>query len=129
RRLDVAVAVLRLPGEAFAQRVPFDFGAQPLDRGALAGLPGALAELHYATAKAAAQRAQQQAPGRCRLALALAGMDDQEALLDRLAGDLGILDRLATGHFGFVACLFVGFGRHAGLLSGWAVQNGRAGAR
>jgi len=75
--------------------------------GALAALPGALAELHDAAAKAAADGAQQQAPGRRRLALALAGMDDQQALLDGLFGDLGVLDGLAIGHFGLVACVFV----------------------
>ena len=60
---------------------------------ALAGLPGALAELHDAAAKAAAERAQQQAQGRRRFALALAGMDDQQALPDGLRGDLGVLRR------------------------------------
>ena len=54
-RRDVARAVLRLPGEAFAQRVPFDLIAEALDGGALAGLPGALAELHDAAAEAAAR--------------------------------------------------------------------------
>ena len=111
-RGDVARAILRLPGEAFAQRVPFDLIAEALQRGALAGLPGALAELHDAAAQAAAQRAHQQAPGGRRLALALAGVDDQQAFLDGLGGDLGILRGLAVGHFRLVAGGFIGFCRH-----------------
>jgi hypothetical protein len=43
-------------------------------------------------------------------------MDDQQALLDGLAGDLGILCGLAVGHFGLVAGGFVDFCRHGGTL-------------
>src|SRR6202012_5459368 len=44
-----------------------------------------------------------------RLALAGAGIDDQQAFLgDRLRGDLGVLHRLALFHLRLVACRFVG---------------------
>ena len=55
---------------------------------------------------AAAERAQHQAPGCRRFALALAGVDDEQAFLDGLFGDLGILRRLAVFHLGFVPRIF-----------------------
>src|SRR5262249_37570738 len=104
------------PGEAFTQRVPFDLFAEALDRRALARLPGALAELHYAAAEAAAQRPQHQPERRRRFALALAGMDDQQALFDRLGRHLGILRGRAVGHLGPVTGLVDCLG-HAATLS------------
>ena len=81
-RRDVARAVLRLPGEAFAHRAPLDLGPEALDAHALAGRPGALDELHHADAKAPPERAQDEPEGRGRLALAGAGVDDEEPLLE-----------------------------------------------
>ena len=49
-----------------------------------------------------------EAEGGRRLALAGAGMDDQQALLDRLVRDLGVLHGLALRHLGAVA---LGLGR------------------
>ena len=45
-------------------------------------------------------------------------MDDQQALLDRLVGHLGVLCGLAVGHFGPVAGGFVGFRGHGGTMVG-----------
>src|SRR5207253_187280 len=96
----------------------------------LAGLPGALAELHHATAKTAPDGAQQKAERRRRFALALAGVDDEQPFLDRLAGDLGVLDCLAVGHLGLVArLLVVGFGYHGGILELGLFQNERQSRR
>ena len=50
-----------------------------------------------------AERPQDQPEGGRRLALAGPGVDDQEALLDRLGGDLGVLHRLALLHLRLVA--------------------------
>src|SRR5579883_514260 len=63
-------------------------------------MPGALDELHHADAMAASQHAQREPEGRRRFALARPGMDHQQALLDGLASDLGILDGLAFLHLG-----------------------------
>src|SRR3546814_4991108 len=52
----------------------------------LAGFPLALHELHDADLHAVAERAEHQAEGGRRLALALAGVDDEQALLLRLVG-------------------------------------------
>ncbi len=79
---DVARAVLRLPGEALAHRVPRHLIAELRQRVALADLPRALDELHDADALAAPEHAQREAEGGRRLALAGAGVDDQQALLD-----------------------------------------------
>ena len=106
-RRDVARAILRLPGEAFAHRVPDDLIAELRQRIALGGVPGALDELHHADPLAAPEHAQRQPESRGGFALAGAGMDDEQALLDGLAGDLGILHGLALGHLGAMA---LGFG-------------------
>ena len=57
RSRNIACAVLRLPGEAFAHRAPFDLGAEAFDGRALACRPCALDELHHANAMAASERA------------------------------------------------------------------------
>ena len=69
-----------------------------LEHVALAGIPGALDELHDADAHAMAQTAHHHAEGSGRFALAGAGMDDDEAALLGLGSeDLGAR-RLALGH-------------------------------
>jgi len=70
---------------------------------------------------AAAERAQHQPEGRRRLALALAGMDDQQAFFDCLAGDLLVLRSLAVGHFGLVPGFFVVCCCHVGTMLGKAL--------
>ena len=65
---------------------------------ALAGAPGALDELDDADAAAVAEHAEREAEGGGGLALAGAGVDDEEAFLGGLGGDLGVLDGLAVGH-------------------------------
>ena len=90
-----------------------------------AGMPGALDELHHADALAAAEHAQRQAEGRRRLALAGAGMDDQQALLDRLAGHLRVLHGLALRHLGAMA---LGLACRRSVWS-WAFHRASAGPR
>ena len=111
------VQILRLPGEALAHRVPGDLVAECGERVALGRVPGALDELHHADALAAAEHAQREPEGRGRFPLAGAGMDDEQALLDGLAGDLGVLHRLALRHLGAMA-LGLGFSS-IGLVMGF----------
>src|SRR5580700_10286065 len=104
---DIARAVLRVPGEALAHRVPGDLIAEADERVALGRMPRALDELHDADAVAASEHAQGKAEGRGRFSLAGAGVHDEETLLDRLSRHLGVLHRLAFRHLGAVA---LGFG-------------------
>src|SRR5580658_7591162 len=83
--------------------MPHYLSAELLQRGTFGGLPGTLAELHHADAMAAPEHAQCQAECRRRFALAGASVNDQQTLLGGLAGDLGILHRLALRHLGAVA--------------------------
>src|SRR4029078_7170126 len=62
----------------------------------------ALDELHDADALAAPKHSERKAERRRRFALAGAGVDDEQALLDLLVGDLGVLHRLALRHLGAV---------------------------
>src|SRR5438270_4798911 len=116
---DVAGAVLRLPGKAFAHGVELaEVTEMAGEHAALAGVPGALDELHDRAGEAMGDVADDHAEGRGRLALAGAGVDDDEALLgalgrhDLVAGDL--LLRLFRGVTGgsFVGRLGIRFGRH-----------------
>src|SRR3546814_17619057 len=76
-------------------RHPVGKGLQDL---ALAGLPPALYELHDADLEAVADRAEDHAEGGRRLALALAGVDDQQALLDRLGRHAPVAGGLLIRH-------------------------------
>src|SRR3546814_12503443 len=84
----------------------------------LAGFPLALHELHDADLHAVAERAEHQAEGGRRLALALAGVDDEQALLLRLVGQhlvargLALL-RLLVG--ARVDLVFAGFRHYAAI--------------
>ena len=96
--------ILRLPGEALAHRVPDDLRAEGGKSLLLAGVPRALDELHDADPAAVAEHTQRQAEGGRRLALPGPGVDDEQAFfIDRLAGNLGILNGLALRHLGAVA--------------------------
>ena len=103
-------AVLRLPGEALAHRVDGHQVAEFLQRDALAGLPLALDELHDRDLHAVAERAEDHAEGGGRLALALAGVDDQQALLDRLGRDDLVARLLLLAHLLGVVGVDLGFG-------------------
>ena len=81
RRRHVARFVLRLPGEAFAKRMPAHHVAEAFEHAPLAGVPRALDELHHGAFPAIADHAQHEAEGRGRFALAGAGMDDEQSLL------------------------------------------------
>ena len=61
-RGDVALPVLRLPGEALAHRVPLDLVGEALEGEPLAGLPGALDELDDADAMPAGPSARSISP-------------------------------------------------------------------
>ena len=76
---------------------------------------------------AAAEHAQRKPESRGRFALAGAGMDDEQALLDRLSGDFGVLHRLALRHLGAMP---FGFGvvdrlRHGVTLQRPFIASGR----
>ena len=102
---DVAGAVLRLPGEALAHRVPYRSGSPKRSTPSRSPVSQApLTNCTTPTRQPSPERAQNQAEGGGRLALARAGMDDQQPLLDdRLGGDLGVLRRLALRHLRLVA--------------------------
>src|SRR5690606_25684000 len=116
RSRHVAGEILRLPGEPLTHRVPRHAIAEDGEGVALAGLPAALDELHDADAASVAEHPERQAEGGRRLALARAGVDDQQALLDRLLRNLGILHLLALRHLGAVA-LGVAVGNRTHLIS------------
>src|SRR5205814_282978 len=106
-RRHVARAVLGLPGEALPHGVPRNAVAERRKRVALAGVPGALDELHHTDPMTASEHAQGEPECRRRFALTGPGMDDQQTFLDGFAGDLGVLHRLAFRHLGAMA--FGGF--------------------
>ena len=95
--------VLGLPGEALPEGVPHDPVAEGRHGVALAGIPAALDELNHADPPAAAERPQHQPQSRRALALAGAGMDHEQALLEGLARHLGVLNGLALLHLLAVA--------------------------
>ncbi len=108
---DVAGAVLGLPGEAHAHGVDGHQLGEALEQAALAGLPAALDELHDADPEAMAEAAHDHAEGGRRLALALAGVDDEQAFLDRLGRhDLGARGP-PLGRLLGVARIDLGFGQ------------------
>ena len=107
RRRDIARAILRFPGKAFAHRVPDKLIAEFRQCITLCGMPGALDELHHADALSPADHPQREPERSGRFTLAAAGVDDQQAFLDRLAGYLGVLHSLALRRLGAMA---LGFG-------------------
>ena len=106
-RRDVARAVLRLPGEAFAHGVPDDLVGEPRQRVALAGMPGALDELHHADAPAAPERAQRRPKAAVDLPLPVPVWTISRPFSIGLGGDLGVLHRLALRHLGAMAFGFL----------------------
>src|SRR5277367_3499658 len=82
RRRNIARAVLRLPGEAFAHRAPLGLGAEALDGYTLACRPGALDELHHTNAEATTKRPQRESERCCRLAFARTGVDDKQTFFE-----------------------------------------------
>src|SRR5262245_38692130 len=97
---DVALEILRLPGEALAHSMPGDLIGKHRERVALRRVPRSFDELNDADAVAAAEHAQRKTEGRGGLASAGAGMDDKQTLFNRLGGNLRILHRLALRHLG-----------------------------
>src|SRR5262249_38634870 len=114
--------ILRLPGEARTHRVPRHLIAEFLKRIALRAVPATFDELHDADALASSEHAEREAEGCRRFALAGAGVDDEQALLELLAGDFLVLHRLALRHLGAMALglLFVDTLRH-GLFTATAM--------
>src|SRR5262249_5098461 len=115
---DVALEILRFPGEAFAHGVPGDLISKAGEGVALCRAPSSFDELHHADAMTATEHAQCQAESGGRFALARTRVDDEEAFLDRFAGNLGILHRFALRHFVAMAfeLVFVDRPRHASPL-------------
>src|SRR6185312_8305805 len=86
------------PGEALAHRLDRYKLRKFQQNVAFAGRPGALHELHHADLEAMTDGAKDHAEGGRRLALALAGMDDQEAALLGLGGEDATARRLLLAH-------------------------------
>ena len=95
---DVAGAVLGVPGKALAHRPAGHEIAKAFERRPLAGAPRALDELDDADPHAVAEAAQHHAEGGGRLALAGAGMDDQQPALLGLGRQHAVARRLAPRH-------------------------------
>src|SRR5580704_10108652 len=96
-----------MSSRALAHRMPDELIAEFCQRIALRRMPGALDELHDANAMAAAEHSQRQPERGRRLALAGAGMNDEQTLLDRLFRDFGILHGFALRHLGAMPLGFV----------------------
>ena len=75
-------------------------------RVALGAMPRSLDELHHADALSAPEHTKRKTECSGRFPLARAGMHDEKTLLDLLVRHLGILDRLALGHFCAMALAF-----------------------
>src|SRR5215471_15939300 len=113
---DVALEVLRLPGETLAHGVPGHLVGERGKGVALRRMPCAFDELHDADPMAASEHAQREPEGGGGFPFAGAGMDDEETFLGGLAGDLGILHRFALRHLGAMALDLGPIGRfHHGL--------------
>ncbi len=110
RRSDVALAILGLPGETLAHHLDVHQLGKARQEKPLAGLAPAFHELHDAQPQAVAQAPHRQAPGGRALALAGAGVDDQQALLLGLRGVDPILDGLDPGHLLAVRLVDLGVG-------------------
>src|SRR5688572_26516287 len=95
---DIAGAILRFPRKTLAHRMKRDLPAEFFQRRTFAGLPFALYELHDADLHAIAKRTKDQPEGGGRLPLSLAGVDDEEALLDGLRRDDLVARRLLPPH-------------------------------
>src|SRR6185369_2888779 len=105
--------------ETFAHRVELaEIAEMTREQAALAGVPGALDELHHRAGEAVGDAAHDHAEGRGRLALAGAGMDDDEALFaalgrhDLVAGGLLLRHFRGVAGVGFLARLGIRFRRH-----------------
>ena len=84
-RRDVALAVLRLPGEPFAQGVNLDSLARFREERRLSRRDRSLDELDDTDLQSLPEGAERQPQGRCRLSLAGAGIHDEQSLLRRPA--------------------------------------------
>ena len=111
--------VLRFPGKAFAHRVELaEIAKMAGEQAPLAGVPGALDELHDRAGEAMGNAAHDHAEGGGRLALAGAGMDDDQALFaalgrhDLVAGDLDFRHFRRVAGVGFLGRLGIRFRRH-----------------
>ena len=118
RRGDIAGAVLGVPGEALAHGLQCDELGEAGENGAFAGLPHALDELDDPDPHAVANRPDRQAEGGGRLALALAGIDDDEAAFFRLGRQDFVPGRLLLRHLLGVTAVEFGFAEPFRILHG-----------
>ena len=101
---DVAFLVLGFPGKPFAHRVEFaQIGKALDDQIALARCHPALDELDDCTFLAMRNVPEDHAESSGRFALALAGVNDDQALFVGLGGHDLVARRLLLGHLGIVA--------------------------
>ncbi len=103
----VPVVVLRFPGEAFAADVPLHLLGKLAEEAFFAGVRATLYELDHRYFMAVAEGAGDNAESRRTLALAVAGVDQQDAALFLSGGDLLVDDRFLALHAGIVAGFLV----------------------
>ena len=100
---DVAGPVLGFPGETFAHRLDGDEIGELFQHRALARVPRALDELDDARLEAVADAAEHHAEGGCGFALAFAGVNNQQAAFNGLAGHDLVAGGLLLRHLLVVA--------------------------
>src|SRR5690606_11672826 len=116
----IARPVLRFPGKALAHRVELaDIGEMLLDQVALARPHRALDELHDGRWLAVGDVAEDHAEGARRLALALAGVNDDEPLLVRLGRHVLVTRGLLLRHLLVVTGVVLFGGVYWLFAHGW----------
>ena len=121
-RSNVTLAVLRFPGEALAHALDGDEIGKALQRLRFARVETALDELHHTNPVAMAEGAEHHAEACGGFALALAGVDDGQALLDGLGGHDLVARRLLLAHLLGMAGVQVFFGLNLGVGLGHGGQ-------
>ena len=112
----VALAVLGFPGEAIAHGVDRDLIGEMFEDVALAGVPFAFDELDDADLEAVGDAAEYHAEGGSGFALALAGVDDEQALFIGVRLDQLVAGRLFLFHLFGVIGVALGLGHEVGLF-------------
>src|SRR5208283_133894 len=106
-RRDVALAVLRLPGEPFAQGVNLDSLARFREERRLSRRDRSLDELVDTDLQSLPEGAERQPQGRCRLSLAGAGIHDEQSLLARRARHFALERFVPADHLLFMGDVHV----------------------
>ena len=107
---NVAIDVLGFPGEAFAHGLDGHKLGKFFQHGAFARAPGTFDELNDAGPHAVADVAEHHAEGGGGFALALAGVDDEQAALNGLARHDLVAGGFLLGHLVVMPCGIYFFG-------------------